>query len=298
MSASHVHPEFREVVARPAAERKDFMLKSRWIEYPVARQAIDTMQALTRMPTRSCMPNLLLVAHGYNGKTSILDRFQVLCGQAYVNVHNEAVKPVIVTQSTGSNEKGLYIAILETFHAPYRANDPTVKLRYQVIHQCRACYVQLLVLDEFHELFTGSARAQREMMGVLKLLSNELKVSIVAASTQEGVQAIHKNDQFSSRFDVLTLPLWSLGPDFQRLLAGFEQVLPLREPSGLSRPALARLVHEAAGGRIGDVQALLVEAANMAIDQGTERIDEGVLTSVRIKTWTPPSRRSNELALR
>lgn len=293
MTAAHLHPDFRHVLAFSDRERILFLHESRWIEYEASRQALDTLQNLLHMPTRSRMPNLLLVADGFNGKTSVLDRFVELCGRGYVNADSEPVKPVVVAQSIGSKEKDLYVAILEKFHAPYRASDPTVKLRYQVLHQCRTCHVRMLVIDEFHELFTGTPRAQREMMGVLKLLANELKIPIVGAGTRDAVRVLHMNDQFASRFDTLTLPRWTLGKGFQRLLAGFEQVLPLRQASELHRPELATLVHSLSGGRIGDVHQLLMAAAEVAIRGGGERIDAQVLEGFR--TWTRPSTGVREL---
>jgi hypothetical protein len=58
----------------------------------------------------------------------------------------------------------------------------------------------------------------------------------------------------------------------RRLLASFEQTLPLEQPSGLIEPALAAKILSLSGGTIGKISTLLHRAALRAIDRGIERI--------------------------
>lgn len=228
MSAyEHIHPDFRHVMLLSDQERIEFLDEPRWISYQAAQQIMDTLQGLLHKPVRPRMPNLLLVGDPNNGKTTIVRRFRDLCGQGYVNEDAEPVKPIILAEAPPSaDEKGLYISILERFFTPYRASDPVSKLRYQVIHLFRACHVRMLIIDEFHSLLTGSAIKQREVMNAIKLLCNELAIPIVGVGTREAVRVLHTDPQHASRFDVMSLPIWDLNQDFQRLLAGFEKVFP------------------------------------------------------------------------
>jgi hypothetical protein len=73
--------------------------------------------------------------------------------------------------------------------------------------------------------------------------------------------------------------LWELNQDFQRLLASFEQVLPLKQPSRLRQPELASMLHAISGGNIGDLRRLLVDCATEAILSGAERIDKKLVAS-------------------
>lgn len=294
MDYQHLHADFRHIMALSNKERIEFMDMPRWIGYKSAQQILDTLQSLMNKPTRPRMPNLLIVGDPNNGKTTIIRRFRELCGQGYVDENSDPIKPVIVAESPPSaDEKGLYISILEQFYAPYRASDPTSKLRYQVIHILRMCKTRVLVIDEFHSLLTGSAIKQREVMNAIKLLCNELAIPVIGVGTREAVRVLHTDPQHASRFDVMTLPIWELNQDFQRLLAGFEKVLPLKKASKLHEPELASLIHTISEGNTGNIHRLLIECATDAIESGKEHIDKSVIQS---KSWLRPTRGIREVS--
>lgn len=294
MSAfEHIHPDFRHVMSLADKERIEFLDEPRWIGYKTAQQIMDTLQGLLHKPVRPRMPNLLLVGDPNNGKTTIVRRFRDLCGQGYVNEDADPVKPIILAEAPPTaDEKGLYISILERFFTPYRATDPASKLRYQVIHLFRACHVRMLIIDEFHSLLTGSAVKQREVMNAIKLLCNELAIPIVGVGTREAVRVLHTDPQHASRFDVMSLSGWELNPDFQRLLAGFETVLPLKHPSRLHQPEIATVLHAISEGNIGNLHRLLVECAKEAVKSGREQINKSLIES---KAWIRPTRGIREM---
>lgn len=291
----HIHPDYRHVLAYSAEDRIGFMESYRWIGYPAAQKVLDTLQGLMEKPKQTRMPNLLITGEANNGKTTVVERFWELQGQSYINEDNEPVKPVILAQSPPSaDEKALYIHLLERFHPPYRDTDPRTKLRHQVIHLFRSCHVRLLILDEIHSLLTGSTRKQQEVMNALKLMCNELAIPIVGVGTPDAVRVLHLDPQHASRFDVMTLPLWELNRDFQRFLASFERILPLKKPSGLSQPELAKLLHAISGGNTGNLRRLLTEAAKEAICSGQEYIDK---TNIQSHSWIQPTRGIREMQL-
>lgn len=291
---SHIHPDFQHIMGLSTKERLAFLDEPRWVGYDTAQLIMDSLFALMDKPKRPRMPNLLIVGDPNNGKTTIIRRFFDLCGTAYVNENADPVKPVILAEAPPSaDEKGLYISLLERFFAPYRASDSTAKLRYQVIHLFRACHVRLLVIDEFHSLLTGTAMKQREVMNAIKLLCNELCIPIVGVGTREAVRVLHSDPQHASRFDVVSLPLWTLNKDFQRLLASFEKVLPLKQPSRLHQPELASAFHAISGGNLGDLHRLLVECARAAIESGEECITPGI---VKNKSWVRPTKGIREIS--
>lgn len=289
----HIFPEFRHIMGLSESERIAFMDQPRWVGYKTAQSILDTLQGLMHKPQRPRMPNLLIVGEPNNGKTTIILRFRDLCGQGYVDENSEPVKPIIIAQAPPSaDEKGLYISILERFFTPYRATDAVTKLRYQVIHLFRACHVRMLVIDEFHSLLTGSAIKQLEVMNAIKFLCNELAIPIVGFGTRDAVRVLHHDPQHASRFDVISLPLWSLDQDFQKLLASFEKILPLKKPSKIYRPELSSLIHTISDGNIGNVHRLLMECAKDAILSGKEQIDQSLIES---KAWLRPTRGIREL---
>lgn len=287
MNLDHIHPDFRHIMGMSDRDRILFLDEPRWIAYPVADRVLDTLRGLMEKPTRPRMPSLLIVGEPNNGKTTVVRRFFSLHGNGYVDDNADPVKPVILAEAPPSaDEKGLYISILERFFTPYRASDPPSKLRYQVIHLLRQCHTRLLIIDEFHSLLTGTTMKQREVMNAIKLLCNELAIPIVGVGTRDAVRVLHTDPQHASRFDVISLPLWELNQDFQRLLAGFEKILPLRLPSKLHQPELATALHAISGGNLGDLHHLLVECARAAIERGKEQIDK---TIIQDKAWVRPT---------
>jgi hypothetical protein len=295
ISYEHIHPDFRHIMGLSDKERIQFMDQPRWISYRTAQQILDTLQGLMHKPQRPRMPNLLIVGDPNNGKTTVVLRFRDLCGQGYVDENADPVKPVILAESPPSaDEKGLYISILERFFTPYRASDSTAKLRYQVVHLLRLCHTKILIIDEFHSLLTGSAIKQREVMNALKLLCNELAIPIVGVGSREAVRVLHTDPQHASRFDVITLPTWELNQDFQKLLAGFEKILPLKKASRLHQPELATLLHIISEGNTGNLHRLLVECAIEAIKSGDEQIDKSIIES---KSWLRPTRGIREVVV-
>lgn len=290
---AHIHPDFRPVLCLSNKERIHFLNEPRWIGYPTAQKLIELLRHMMDLPTRPRMPNLLVAGDSNNGKTTIIDRFRELHGASYVNDNAEPVKPVIVVQSPPtSDEKALYISMLEEFWAPYRATDPVVKLRYQVLHLMRECNVRILIIDELHSLLSGSAIKQREIMNAIKMLCNELAIPVVGVGTSDAIRVLHTDPQHASRFDVFPLRPWNIGVDFQRFLKGFESVLPLKEPSQLFHPGVAHRLHSISEGNTGNLHRLLVECATEAINSGKEKIDLEIINS---KSWLTPTRGIREL---
>lgn len=295
MNLDHIHPNFRHVMGLSDKERIAFLDQPRWIPYLQAEKVLNTLRGLMEIPNRPRMPNLLIVGDSNNGKTTIVRHFQALHGQGYVSEEGEPVKPVIVAEAPPSaDEKSLYISILERFFTPYRPTDPIGRLRYQVIHLLRMCNTRILIIDEFHSLLTGSAIKQREVMNAIKLLCNELAIPIIGVGTREAVRVLHTDPQHASRFDVVALPTWELNQDFQRLLAGFEKILPLQKPSKLHQPELAIKLHTISGGNLGDLHRLLITCATEAINEGSEQIDKSIIER---KSWVRPTRGIREVLL-
>ena len=289
----HLHQDFAPVMALSNKERIEVMDQPRWIGYTRATEILDVMQGLLNKPQRPRMPNLLIVGDSNNGKTTLIRRFCDLCGKSFVDENSNPVRPIILAEApTSADEKALYISILERFWTPYRATDQVAKLRYQVIHLMRACQVRMLIIDELHSLLAGTATKQREVMNAIKLLCNELCIPIVGVGTREAVRVLHTDPQHASRFDVASLPTWSLDKDFQRLLASFEKILPLKHSSRLHAPELATRLHSISEGNIGNLHRLLVECAKEAIECGVDQITTEIVDK---KKWIRPTRGIREL---
>jgi hypothetical protein len=145
---------------------------------------------------------------------------------------------------------------------------------------------RMLLLDELHNLLAASGARQRELLNLLRYIGNELRIPIAYFGTREAYLAIRSDDQLENRFEPFLLPAWEDGLEFGRLLASFEAVLPLCEPSGLGAPALRAHVLRRSEGTIGEVAALLAAAMEAALLAGEERIDR---TALDAAAYQPPT---------
>lgn len=74
--------------------------------------------------------------------------------------------------------------------------------------------------------------------------------------------------------------------DFRSLLESFEPHIPLGHASVLQRPSFAEKLQILSEGLLGEIAALLMSAAVLAIKNKTEKIDEEILEKLN---WKPPS---------
>jgi len=278
MDLAHLHPHTRPLLALSKEERVEKMLRDQWIGYPRAAEILKRMEELLIHPRILRMPNLLVIGRTNNGKTQILRRFQELHPASDNEGGDAANVPVVYVEAPPvPDEKRLYADILNKLFAKFSISDHAHKLLFNVKDKFERMGVKMLIIDELNSLVSGSSAKQRHFLTVLKHLSNELQIPIVGAGTEDAVRAMQTDPQLSNRFLPMTLPRWELDQDFQKFLASCEAIMPLREPSGLSKAACAQQIWSRSEGTIGETVMLLKAAAKHAIKIGQERIDERTL---------------------
>ena len=270
----HINPKFRHCLSLSDEERITFIRESRWIGYSQAREILQLLEEMLNYPKKPRMPNILLVGESNNGKTTLIHHFYKKHGEAYEDEDLNLVKPILMIESPAiASEKALYMAILNELTAVYQDTASVETLYTQTLHLMRTFGVKMLIIDEFHSMFSGTARKQRDMMNTLKRLSNELQIPIIGVGTENAVNILHTDKQFASRFEVWELPAWEFNEDFLRLMMSFESVLPLKEASNLASPDMARVIFYKSKGNLGNVSRLLERCAVEAIRTKTEKIN-------------------------
>lgn len=290
---SHLNDSAVESLTLSDAERIHKIRSERWIGYPKAKQILAKLEDLLIYPRTHRMPNLLVVGDTNNGKTMLAQRFMNL-HPADDNPDGEGIiAPVLLVQAPPVPDEGrFYNAILEMLFAPYRPSERIDKKQFQVIKLLRYIGLKVLVIDEIHHILAGNMNRQKAFLNVIKYLGNELQISIVGVGTKDAFRALQTDPQLSNRFEPVTLPRWEMDHDFQRLLASFERMLPLKQPSGLAQQELASTLFAISEGYIGELSRLLSDASALAINSGTEQISAKLLQQL---DWTPPSRRKRQL---
>lgn len=290
---SHLNDSAIEALGLSDAERILKIRSERWIGYPKAKHILAKLEDLLIYPRTHRMPNLLIVGDTNNGKTMLAQRFKSL-HPAIDNPSGDGIQaPVLLIQAPPVPDEGrFYNAILELLFAPYRPSERVDKKQFQAIKLLRYVDLKVLVIDEIHHILAGNMNRQKAFLNVIKYLGNELQISIVGVGTKDAFRALQTDPQLANRFEPVTLPRWEMDYDFQRLLASFERMLPLKQESGLAQQELASVLYAMSEGYIGELSRLLSEACSKAIHSGSEQISVKLLQQV---DWTPPSKRKRQL---
>jgi hypothetical protein len=282
----HLAQAALDALALSDEDRIEYVLGERWIEYPAATKALDALGALLHQPKVYRMPNRLIVSETNNGKTSLIRRFLSLHHRAEDPSTDQFLAPILLVQAPPQPDERRFLAsVLDCIGMPHVATQKTELLFRQVQTLLPKLGVRMLIIDEIHHLIAGSNARQRVFMNVLKYLSNELMIPLVAAGTSEAFNAVRVDPQIANRFSPIELPKWGNNSDFRRLLRSFEALLPLQRASDLSNPQMSLRLYGMCEGTIGEVSSLLNAAAVEAIGR-EEAITDHVLDRI---PWVPPS---------
>ncbi len=278
----HLNDETTAVLGASERERISYIQSPKWILHDRVREVLEAMEERLIYEKSSRMPNLLIYGDSGSGKTMVLTEFLKKHPPRLKRATGTASVPALfINTPPGSNENKLYATILETMSFPYRSTKDAIGLRTQVFQVLRNNSVRMLILDEIHHLVNVQVAKQRHMLDVLKDLSNELQIPIVAAGTKEAMHVMWSQPEVARRFAREHLPQWTLGEDYLRLLMSFERRIPLRKPSQLHSEELATLILVLSGGYIGEISRLLAAAAQAAISDGTEQITVPLVKGLR-----------------
>lgn len=292
-TAAHLHPNAQAALALSDEERIHKIRIPRWIGYPRAKCVLEQLEDCLTQPKTHRMSNLLIVGSTNKGKSKIISRF-VDKYPAYDNPDGEGITiPVLAIQSPPVlDENRFYNEILGALFAAFKPDDHASRKQMQVVGLLKRLSVRMLIIDDFQHMLASTMDKQRTFLNVVKYFGNELQIPIVAVGVKDAFRALQTDPQLSNRFEPTILPKWQMDQDYLRLLASFEAMLPLREPSGLTETTIAAKLLSMSEGTIGDLSKLLNKAAIHAIKSKTERITIKVLSSIN---WIPPSEHKRQV---
>lgn len=288
----HLNDAARALIDASDAARIKSIQSGTWLGYGRAKEILARMEELLEYPRITRMPNMLLVAPSFNGKTSILERFISLHPVDLDATAEVTTCPVLMVESPPTPDvSAFYTRILDALMAPYKPTAPVQEKNSQVKLLFRQLGVRMLIVDEIHHLISGGMNKQRDFRNALKSLGNETKVVIVAAGIEDAYNAFNTDPQMSSRFTPEVLPMWKADVQFGVLLATLEKRTPLKKASNLKSPEKMQAIHDRSEGTLGDMCDLFKELAIDAIRTGTEEI---TLKQINSLGWLPPSKRKSQ----
>jgi len=271
----HLHASIRSAADDSAEVRIRRIRTDRWVSYARAESALAAMEDLLNFPKRTRMPNLLLVGPTNNGKTMIVEKFRRAhpATPASQTESGAARVPVLrVQMPAGPDEPRFFGSILDELGFPHMLSERIAKRQDAALRMMRETQVQVLVIDEVHNILSGSRLQQRRLLNLLRWLGNELQISLIAVGTAEALHAVQSDDQLANRFEPVGLPPWRTGSEYEQLLSTLEAVLPLRLPSDLTSPEIAHKIVSMAEGILGEIVSIVTRAAVRAVNSGAETI--------------------------
>lgn len=287
----HLNDAARALVDQSDEVRIKAIRSGTWLPYDRAKEILSKLEELLDYPRITRMPNMLLVASSFNGKTSILERFLSL-HQPDLDPEREITTcPVLMVESPPNPDtSSFYSRILDALMAPYKTTASTQEKNSQIKLLFKVMGVKMLIVDEIHHLIAGNLNKQKDFRNALKSLGNETKIVIVAAGIEDAYNAFNTDPQMSSRFTPEVLPVWKADMKFGALLATLEKRTPLKQVSNLKAPDKMQAIHDRSEGTLGDMCDLFKELAIQAIRTGAEKI---TLEQINTLRWLPPSKRKN-----
>ncbi|MBI4990290.1 MAG: TniB family NTP-binding protein [Rhodocyclales bacterium] len=280
----HLAPAAAAMADRDTEARIAYILRDRFVPHRQAEEILDELEMLYRMEDAVRPQGRLIVGRSLMGKSTILDEFMRNHRASDNPDGDAAVVPVVQVQFPDQAREGIFPEILSKLNVRLPVNSKSQDLRRHAVDLLRRVGMRLLLIDEFHNVLEGSAQAQRKALNSIKYLMNELRRPVIVAGTVEVLNAVASDEQIHSRLQPMPLARFEDDERFQELLAGFEMLIPLREPSCLPDPVLSSRIYEHTVGIVGNVSDLLSKAAILAIKEGEERITAELIEATKWET--------------
>ena len=152
---SHLGPGAAELLQAPHDQRIRAILGERWVQYARAGQVLRILNLLLEHPRTTRMPSIAVYGDSGMGKTMIMHRFRaehppLFDGQAGV----ERTRVLALQLAGKPGERRLYAQILSALGVPQNPRAGVVELEQAAIRLMRAMDVQVLLLDEVHNILS------------------------------------------------------------------------------------------------------------------------------------------------
>lgn len=270
----HLQGPHKAIALLNDSERIAWIRQERWIQYARAERILDLLADLVEYPPRDRMPSLVIYGTTGMGKTRIVQKFLRDNRSRFDERLGKTRVPVVSIQMPPApHPRDLYEDILIGMGGVFLHHTGPSTLRHRIRVLARQLEVRMLIIDEIHALLAGTFREQRIMLTAIRLLANDLRIPLVCVGTYEANQALMTDQQLADRFDATELPAWENDQAFHQLLASFESVLPLRQPSDFRDPKVQQRILSLTDGVLVRICRLIEKAAIDAIRCGRERID-------------------------
>ena len=239
-----------------------------------SRTILSRLDELMYLPPRVRMQNVLIHGNSGAGKSMIIEKF-VRSHSLEVD-REDAARPIVSMQMPPlPTLRSFFSELLRSLDCTVIIGSRISELEHDTLRQLKKARPRLLAIDEIHHLLACTPREQRAALNVLKFLSNELRVSIVALGTSEALHVMRTDPQIASRFQSCALPSWTANDDLRSFLAGFLQQLDVDGKDIVNNRIAIDYILELTSGVTGRIVEVVRLSARCAVrrDSRTVTVD-------------------------
>lgn len=262
----------------PKPKKIAFVQETPWIMHKDVASIWESMEDILEHARNHRMPDLNIVARSNSGKTTLLKRFAKKHEAVLDKQTGELTAPVIAAVMPHYPTEILFIdELLGAVQLKTKRTDTFPNKLAQMYKVLERVDCKVILIDEIQHIGAGSTREQHLITNMLKNMSSILQLSFITAGTPEALNIFSFDSQFKSRFKPAVIPTWSPGDELESLLASFEALLPLEEPSDLASDELIDYILTHTDRTIGDIYDLLKESTVYAIKNGQKKLSIPVM---------------------
>jgi len=279
--------ETKAILDKSLDEKIAYIKQDNWISYPLAQNIIEELEDILKYEQgKDRVTSILLVGSSNNGKTSLLNRLielhppfdlfktnpEKLTKEFFDKYEATGIPVKYIVAPSEPSENRLYATILDSINAPFKHNESTAKKQYLVEYYLKLLNIEMLVIDEIHNVLSGSVAKQKQVLNGIKNLSNNIKIPIVLAGTKDALRVISTDTQISSRFRPVYLKKWKMDKDYVSLLATILTILPFTQDSDILNSKTAHEILTISDGYIGDIMGLIKKASVFALKNNRDKL--------------------------
>jgi Bacterial TniB protein len=256
------------------------------VEHPRYLDAFNGLARLHR-PVKGGLHTVntlgMLVGDSRAGKTFAAKRY----AKSHPETAGETglVMPVLYVEmppeDVGSGVRGVLDNIADALKFPHTQRMTNQFKMAEIIKNLKARDVQLVILDEFEQVFRESDKRMASFgRSLLRKMLNLGTLSVVCIGLEDTYRLLRADKQLLGRGGLPYRHLPSYSWDnaeervsFRQICDAFDRELPFEERSGLGRTDMAVRLHYASDGHVGRLQWMIEAAAGYAMDADALSVD-------------------------
>jgi hypothetical protein len=297
---SHLDASARALIEDTDEERIRYIQQDRFIPYGAVLTILELLEGFVNRPVSIRPPCLALVGDSGCGKSTLMEELE----RRHSDPANPTTRKVILcTMDPLPELRVSQRALLTALGVPptlslYR---PRVDGDDLIGRSLQELGTRLVVFDETLHMANLRARSLTLQWDWIKWVSTANRVSVVCTGIPGFEQTIREEAQLETRFNIIRMPRWGIGPTFEQFLTSFGRSLPLRRPSGLGAVRMQEAILRESGikqpiaGITQGIKQVIEHAAIEAIRTGVERVTLSLLSAWRDsfepQMWARPNDR-------